>query len=198
MKLNFLSEQVPDVTTLLKFRHLLEAHKIGEQIFEDLKNRLDKAGLLMHGGSIVDATIIHAPSSAKNAKGKRDEEMHQVKKGNQWHFGMKVHAGVVAGTGFVHTITGTAANVHDSQQISELIRPDDEVVYGDSGYLGASEQEAIQTNEHPFLIVKRYFGYCKVAYKGIEKNRNRFNLLFTCANLLMCIRAKRALASIAG
>ena len=241
MKLNFLSEQVPDATTLLKFRHLLEAHKIGEQIFEDLKNRLDKAGLLMHGGSIVDATIIHAPSSTKNAKGKRDEEMHQVKKGNQWHFGMKVHAGVDAGTGFVHTITGTAANVHDSQQISELIRPDDEVVYGDSGYLGASEQEAIQTNEdfskiefrinkrpsslkikdcykgenwdkkieqskssvrckveHPFLIVKRYFGYCKVAYKGIEKNMNRFNLLFACANLLMCILAKRSLAPIAG
>lgn len=241
MKLNFLSEQVPDATTLLKFRHLLEAHKIGEQIFEDLKNRLDKAGLLMHGGSIVDATIIHAPSSTKNAKGKRDEEMHQVKKGNQWHFGMKVHAGVDAGTGFVHTITGTAANVHDSQQISELIRPDDEVVYGDSGYLGASEQEAIRTNEdfskidfrinkrpsslkikdcykgenwdkkierskssvrckveHPFLIVKRYFGYCKVAYKGIEKNMNRFNLLFACANLLMCIRAKRSLASIVG
>ena len=241
MKLNFLSEQVPDATTLLKFRHLLEAHKIGEQIFEDLKNRLDKAGLLMHGGSIVDATIIHAPSSTKNAKGKRDEEMHQVKKGNQWHFGMKVHAGVDAGTGFVHTITGTAANVHDSQQISELIRPDDEVIYGDSGYLGASEQEAIQTNEdfskiefrinkrpsslkikdcykgenwdkkierikssvrckveHPFLIVKRYFGYCKVAYKGIEKNMNRFNLLFACANLLMCIRAKRSLAPIAG
>ena len=195
----------------------------------------------MHGGSIVDATIIHAPSSTKNAKGKRDEEMHQVKKGNQWHFGMKVHAGVDAGTGFVHTITGTAANVHDSQQISELIRPDDEVVYGDSGYLGASEQEAIRTNEdfskiefrinkrpsslkikdcykgenwdkkierskssvrckveHPFLIVKRYFGYCKVAYKGIEKNMNRFNLLFACANLLMCIRAKRSLAPIVG
>ena len=154
---------------------------------------------------------------------------------------MKVHAGVDAGTGFVHTITGTAANVHDSQQISELIRPDDEVVYGDSGYLGASEQEAIRTNEdfskiefrinkrpsslkikdcykgenwdkkierskstvrckveHPFLIVKRYFGYCKVAYKGIEKNMNRFNLLFACANLLMCIRAKRSLASIVG
>lgn len=241
MKLNFLSEQVPDATTLLKFRHLLEKHKIGEQIFEDLKLRLDKAGLLMHGGTIVDATIIHAPSSTKNAKGKRDEEMHQVKKGNQWYFGMKVHAGVDAGTGFVHTITGTAANVHDSQQISDLIRPDDEVVYGDSGYLGASEQEAIRTNEdfskiefrinkrpsslkirdcyegenwdkkiernkssvrckveHPFLIVKRYFGYCKVAYKGIAKNMNRFNILFACANLLMCIRAKRSLAPIAG
>lgn len=134
MRLDFYSEQVPDSTTLLKFRHLLEQHQIGEKIFADLKERLDKSGLLMHGGTIVDATIIHAPSSTKNAKAERDKEMHQVKKGNQWYFGMKVHAGVDAGTGFVHTITGTAANVHDSQEISKLIRRDDEVVYGDSGY----------------------------------------------------------------
>lgn len=195
----------------------------------------------MHGGSIVDASIIHAPSSTKNAKGERDAEMHQVKKGNQWYFGMKVHAGVDAGTGFVHTITGTAANVHDSQQISELIRKDDEVVYGDSGYLAAAEQETIKSNEsfskiefrinkrpyglkikdcykgenwdkfierskssvrsnveHPFLIVKRYFGYWKVVYKGIAKNMNRFHILFACANLVMCIRANRGLAPIAG
>ncbi len=176
---------------------------------------------MMHGGSIVDATIIHAPSSTKNAKGERDAEMHRVKKGNQWYFGMKVHAGVDAGTGFVHTITGTAANVHDSQQISELIRKDDEVVYGDSGYLGAAEQETVKSNEsfskiefrinkhpsglkikdcykgenwdkfierskssvrskveHPFLIVKRYFGYWKVVYKGIAKSMNGFHILF--------------------
>lgn len=241
MRIDFYNEQVPDATTLLKFRHLLEEHKIGEQIFEDLKNRLDEAGLLMHGGTIVDATIIHAPSSTKNAKGKRDEEMHQVKKGNQWYFGMKVHVGVDAGSGYVHTITGTAANEHDSQQISALIRRDDEVVYGDSGYLGAAEQEKIKTDEdfskiefrinkkpsslkikdcykgenwdkkierskssvrckveHPFLIVKRYFGYCKVVYKGIGKNMNRFNILFACANLVMCLRANRSLAPIGG
>lgn len=241
MGIDFLNEQVPDSTTLLKFRHLLEEHGIGKKIFDDLKDRLEKAGLLMHGGTIVDATIIHAPSSTKNAEGKRDEEMHQTKKGNQWHFGMKVHAGVDAGSGFVHTIVGTAANVHDSQKISELIRKDDEVVYGDSGYLGADGQEAIKADEnlskiefrinkrpssiktgdcykgknwdkyieyrkssvrskveHPFLIVKRQFGYCKVAYKGIAKNMNRFNILFACANLLMCIRAKRTLAAIAG
>ncbi|MBQ8480095.1 MAG: IS5 family transposase [Akkermansia sp.] len=241
MRIDFYNEQVPDATTLLKFRHLFEKHQIGEKIFSDLKERLDKAGLLMHGGSIVDATIIHAPSSTKNAKGERDAEMHQVKKGNQWYFGMKVHAGVDAGTGFVHTITGTAANVHDSQQISELIRKDDEVVYGASDYLGAPEQDAIKSNEsfskikfrinkrpsslkindcykgenrdrsierskssvrnkveHPFLIVKRYFGYCKVVYKGIAKNMNRFNLLFACANLLMCVRDNRNLAPIVG
>ena len=86
--INFLMEQVPDATTLLKFRHLIEKHKIGEKIFADVTKRLDDAGLMMHGGSIVDATIISAPSSTKNKDGKRDPEMHQTKKGNQWYHGM--------------------------------------------------------------------------------------------------------------
>ena len=110
---DFFAEEAPDATTLLKFRHLLEKHKIGEKIFADVRERLIAAGLMMQGGTIVDATIIHAPSSTKNKTGKRDPEMHQVKKGNEWHFGMKVHVGVDAGTGYVHTITGTAANEHD-------------------------------------------------------------------------------------
>ena len=234
MGIDFYTEQVPDATTLLKFRHLLEKHKIGEQIFNDVTSRLEKAGLLMHGGTIVDATIIAAPSSTKNKEGKRDEEMHQTKKGNQWYFGMKIHAGVDAGSGFVHTITGTAANVHDVNETGHLIREDDDVLYGDSGYLNAVEHmenidperrssiqfrinvrpssikmskdyqgirwdEEIESRksstrckvEHPFLIVKRHFGYRKVAYKGLAKNMNRFNVLFACANLLMCIRAGR-------
>lgn len=148
MKLNFPVEQTPDATTLLHFRHLLEKHNIGEMIFADIKQRLEKSGLIMHGGTIVDATLIQAPSSTKNEEKKRDSEMHQTKKGNQWYFGMKVHAGVDAGTGYVHTITATAANVHDSRELSNLIRQDDEVVYGDSGYLGAEAQEAIKSDEH--------------------------------------------------
>ena len=110
MRMDFLEEQVPDAATLLKFRHLLEEHNIGGQIFADVTDRLENAGLIMHGGTIVDATIIAAPSSTKNRTGKRDEEMHQTKKGNQWYFGMKIHSGVDAGSGYVHTITGTAAN----------------------------------------------------------------------------------------
>ena len=234
MHIDFLSEQVPDATTLLKFRHLLEEHRIGEQIFADVKDRLEKAGLIMHGGTIVDATIIAAPSSTKNKDGKRDEEMHQTKKGNQWYFGMKVHSGVDAGSGYVHTITGTAASVHDVNEAGHLIREDDEVMYGDSGYLNAAEHmeslgeerlsglefrinvrpssikmskdyqgirwdEEIENRksstrckvEHPFLIVKRQFGYCKTVYKGLAKNMNRFNVLFASANLVMCIRAGR-------
>ena len=99
--INFMTEQVPDATTLLKFRHLLEKHNIGEKIFTDIRDRLEESGLLMHGGTIVDATIISAPSSTKNRTGTRDPEMHQTKKGNQWYHGMKVHAGVDAGTGYV-------------------------------------------------------------------------------------------------
>lgn len=234
MHIDFFEEQVPDATTLLKFRHLLEQNKIGEQIFADVTNRLEQAGLIMHGGTIVDATIIAAPSSTKNKENKRDKEMHQTKKGNQWYFGMKVHSGVDAGTGYVHTITGTPANVHDVSEAGNLIRKDDEVVYGDSGYLNISDHldiiseeqtakidfvinarpssikmskkykgfrwdEEIENRksstrckvEHPFLIVKRQFGYCKTAYRGIAKNMHRFNILFACANLLMCIRAGR-------
>ena len=114
--INFMTEQVPDATTLLKFRHLLEKHNIGEKIFTDIRDRLEESGLLMHGGTIVDATIISAPSSTKNRTGTRDPEMHQTKKGNQWYHGMKVHAGADAGTGYIHTIEGTAANVHDSTE----------------------------------------------------------------------------------
>lgn len=142
---DFFAEEAPDATTLLKFRHMPEKHKIGEKIFADVRERLIAAGLMMQGGTIVDATIIHAPSSTKNKTGKRDPEMHQVKKGNEWHFGMKVHVGVDAGTGYVHTITGTAANEHDSQQAHKLIRKgEDEVMYGDSVYLGVDKQQVVR------------------------------------------------------
>lgn len=146
MHINFNEQQVPDATTLLKFRHMLEANRLGEQIFADVNNRLDKAGLMMHGGTIVDASLIAAPKSTKNQDGRRDPEMHQTKKGNEWYFGMKVHAGVDAGSGYVHTITGTSANRHDASETANLIREDDEVVYGDSGYLGAAKQPAIKDN----------------------------------------------------
>ena len=148
MHIDLNEQQVPDATTLLKFRHMLEANKLGEKIFADVNNRLDKAGLMMHGGTIVDASLIAAPKSTKNQDGKRDPEMHQTKKGNEWYFGMKVHAGVDAGTGYIHTITGTAANVHDIEETHNLIREDDDVVYGDSGYLGIERHDEIRNDEH--------------------------------------------------
>lgn len=148
MHLDFLTEQVPDATTLLHFRHLIERNLLGEKIFNDVKERLDQAGLIMHGGTVVDATLIAAPKSTKNQDRKRDPEMHQTKKGNEWYFGMKIHSGVDAGSGYVHTITGTAAKVHDIVETSKLIREDDEVVYGDSGYLGATKRCEFQSDKH--------------------------------------------------
>jgi len=144
--LNFLEEQVPDATTLLKFRHLLEKHHLGEKFFRSINDFLESNGCMMRGGTIVDATLISAASSTKNKSGERDPEMHSTKKGNQWYFGMKAHIGVDAGSGYTHTVEATAANEHDITQTSNLIREDDEVVYGDAGYCGIEKREEIRTD----------------------------------------------------
>ena len=148
MGLNFMTEKVPDATTLLHFRHMLEESRAGAAMFEAINGVLEANGLIMHGGTIVDATIISAPSSTKNQDKARDPEMHQTKKGNEWHFGMKAHVGVDAGTGYVTRVTATPANVHDIAETKSLIRPDDTVVYGDSGYLGIEKREEIASDEH--------------------------------------------------
>jgi IS5 family transposase len=152
---DFGAAQAPDATTLLRFRHLLEAHGLQEKMFSDLNAKLDERGYSMHGGTIVDATIIEAPSSTKNAKGERDPEMHSTKKGNQWHFGMKAHIGVDAGSGYVHTVTVTGANVSDIDEASELIRPEDDVVYGDSGYTGLGKREEMSERPMRYEIAAR-------------------------------------------
>ena len=108
-----LTEPLPDETTILHFRHLLEKHQLGQGVFEEIKAHLESKGLRLREGTIVDAGIIEAPSSTKNRAGARDPEMHQVKKGNEWLFGMKLHIGVDSQTGVVHSVSTTAANVHD-------------------------------------------------------------------------------------
>lgn len=114
MGINFLEMDVPDVTTLLKFCHLLEEHGLGKLFFEAINRCLERAGRMMCGGTIVNASLISAPSSTKNTKKESDPEMHQIKTGNQWHFGMKCHTGIDVGSGFVHTVEVTAAaNAHD-------------------------------------------------------------------------------------
>jgi len=148
MGLNFLEQQVPDATTLLKFRHLLEEHHLGEKIFNAINGLFESNGCIMRGGTIVDATILNAPSSTKNVSGTRDPEMHSTKKGDQWYFGMKAHIGVDAGSGYTHTVGVTAANEHDVTKASDLIREDDEVVYGDSGYQGIDKREEIKSDPH--------------------------------------------------
>ena len=146
--IDFVKESVPDETTLCKFRHLLEEHGLNKLFFEAITRVMVQTGHMMKGGTIVDATIIDAPSSTKNADKARDPEMHQTKKGNEWRFGMKCHIGVDVGSGLVHTITVTPANRHDITQAASLIREDDEVVYGDSGYLGLQKRTEIKENEH--------------------------------------------------
>lgn len=227
MGLDFAREQVPDATTLLHFRHLLEKHELGAALFQAQNEIFEEQGWIMRGGSIVDATIITAPSSTKNATGSRDPAMHQTMKGGQWFFGMKAHVGVDAGTGYVHTVVATAANVHDLDPVTELVRDDDEVVYADAGYQGVhnrpditgdehlstveyrvaarpskvrtmpvpdrviqSRQAAVRAKvEHPFLIVKRDFGFRKTRYRGLGKNSNHLHVLFASANWLMRARA---------
>ena len=143
-----MTEAVPDETTLCKFRHLLEANGLNKLFFDAINRCLVQTGHMMKGGTIVDATIINAPSSTKNLEKAREPEMHQTMKGNEWRFGMKCHIGVDAGSGLVHTITVTAANVHDVTQAANLLREDDEVMYGDSGYLGIQKRPEIIENEN--------------------------------------------------
>jgi len=138
-------EAVPDATTLLKFRHLLEACDLTRAIFGEVGAMLGERKLLMKEGTIVDATIIAAPSSTKNAQKERDPEMHQTKKGNQWHFGMKAHIGVDAQSGLVHSVTGTAANVADIAQAHELLHGEEKAGYADAGYLGVEKRAEITT-----------------------------------------------------
>ncbi|MGN0078669.1 MAG: IS5 family transposase [Coriobacteriales bacterium] len=222
-------DQVPDATTLLKFRHLMEEHSLGQRVLAEVNRVLEERGVVMRGGSVVDATIVAAPSSTKNASGKRDPEMHQAKKGNQWHFGMKAHIGADAGSGIVHTVSCTAANVSDVTVAARLVRPDDEVAYADSGYTGVARRPEVAGDgalskiewrvaekpsklkgapewsadreaesrkasvrskvEHPFLIVKRQFGWSKCRYRGIAKNENAFSMLFALADVAMWARA---------
>jgi transposase, IS5 family len=134
-------ERVPDGTTLLKFRRLLEKHKLGEALFAKVGAVLQSRGLKVGSGTIVDATIIGAPSSTKNAEGKRDPEMHQTRKGKMWHFGMKLHIGVDSHTGLAHSAVVTAANVHDKHPLPDLLHGEELRVWGDSAY--ASQQELI-------------------------------------------------------
>ena len=131
---------IPDETTLLNFRHLLEANALAPKLFAAVNADLTRKGLLLRQGTIVDATIIAAPSSTKNKDKQRDPEMHQTKKGNQWYFGMKAHIGVDAESGLVHTVTTTAANAADVTEIEALLHGKEKTVHADAGYIGANKR----------------------------------------------------------
>jgi IS5 family transposase len=137
------STAVPDATTLLNFRHLLERHDLMKAIFTEINAVFTEKGMLMREGTIVDATIIHAPSSTKNQSKTRDPEMHQTKKGNMWHFGMKAHIGVDAHSGLVHSVTGTPANVADVVEAHALLHGEEKTAYVDAGYTGVEKRAEI-------------------------------------------------------
>lgn len=132
-------ESAPDETTVCKFRHLLEQHELGRRVFEEVGRHLQNKGMKVSGGTIVDATIISAPSSTKNSSGERDPEMRQTKKGNQWYFGMKGHIGVDSKTKLIHSAVVTPANVHDSQPLPSLLHGAETRVWGDSAYIGQKQ-----------------------------------------------------------
>ena len=135
-----LSEEIPDESTILHFRHLLERHNLGQGLFAEIQDHLAGQGMRLREGTIVDATIIAAPSSTKNRTGQRDPEMRQVKKGNQYHFGMKLHIGTDAETGLVHSFTTTSANVHDVTEAHNLLHGEERQVWGDAGYTGVQKR----------------------------------------------------------
>lgn len=147
--------RVPDETTILNFRHLLEKNNVAEEMFEGVNLLLQDYGLMVRRGTIVDATIIDAPSSTKNAAGQRDPEMHQTKKGNNYFFGMKAHIGVDLHTGLVHTVVGTAANVADVTQAGNLLHGAEELVLGDAGYQGVHKRPEHEGREVDWHIALR-------------------------------------------
>jgi IS5 family transposase len=165
------NEPVPDETTVCKFRHLLERNDLGAGIFERVNEHLHQKGMRISTGTIVDATIVSAPSSTKNARGERDPEMHQTRKGKQWYFGMKAHVGVDSKSKLIHSVMATAAHVADSKILPHLLHGEEKCVWGDQGYLGQSEaihQRAPQARD---CTHKRY--RYKDRIDEVERAKNR-------------------------
>jgi transposase, IS5 family len=167
-------EPVPDATTLLKFRHLLEEHKLAERLFAEVGRVLQGAGMTVKTGTIVDATIIHAPSSTKNREKQRDPEMHQTKKGQQWYFGMKLHIGVDSQSGLAHSAVVTPANVHDKHPLPQLLHGREKRYYGDSAYASQKKlahSKAPQARDFTNQRTKKRGG--EVNEVARAKNRNK-------------------------
>ncbi|RMR32319.1 Mobile element protein, partial [Pseudomonas syringae pv. coriandricola] len=160
-------DRIPDETTILNFRRLLEKHELAGGILQVINGYLGDRGLMLRQGTVVDAKIIHAPSSTKNKDGKRDPEMHQTKKGNQYFFGMKAHIGVDAESGLVHSLVGTAANVADVTQVDQLLRGEETYVSGDAGYTGVDKRAEHQDRQMIWSIAARPSRYKKHGEKSL-------------------------------
>lgn len=218
--LELCEDRLPDETTILKFRHFLERHQLTDALFAAVTAHLQSRGVQVSKGTMVDATLVAASPSTKNARGERDPDMHSTRKGNQWYFGMKIHAGADVNSGAAHTVTVTAANEADITQLPALLRDTDEVIFGDAGYTSDTykrgsramgihwkvndkrksghgnlsrsqrkrnrQQSRVRARvEHLFRVIKCQFGYRKVRYKGLEKNRAQVMALMAMANVYL-------------
>jgi IS5 family transposase len=215
--LELVVDALPDETTILNFRRLIEKHELSLTLFEKINSYLIEKGIKVSQGSMIDATIVPAPSSTKNKETKRDPDKHSTKKNNQYYFGMKIHIGTDVNSNVIHSATVTAANTADITEMPTLLRPDDKVVLGDAGYMSDSYKRGARTLgmtwkvndkrkpkkqlssslkkqnrknssvrarvEHCFRVIKYQFGYRKVRYKGLEKNRAQVFMLLGLANL---------------
>ena len=175
--------RLPDETTILRFRHLLEANNLSIELLTTINATLAAKGLMLKTGTVVDATLIAAPSSTKNSSGERDPEVHQTKKGNQWHFGMKVHIGVDADSGLVHTVIGTAANVNDVTQGYGLLHGQESVVFADAGYQGAAKRK--EATGVPWQVAMR-----PGKRRALDKHSPWGSLLDKAEKLKASVRAK--------
>ena len=162
---------IPDETTILNFRHLLERHNLTKAVFAAVAEHLAAKGELLRGGTIVDATLIAASPSTKNKEGRRDPEMTSSKKGNQWYFGMKAHIGVDAESGLVHTAGVTTGSVHDAKVMDELIREDDRAVYGDKGYVNDGKKRAAEAAGVLWAVKEKAKPGAKLSPASCERNR---------------------------
>jgi IS5 family transposase len=164
-------DAIPDETTILNFRHLLEAHDLTKAIFEAVSAHLEDKGALLRGGTIMDATLIAASPSTKNKDGKRDPEMSQSKKGNQWYFGMKAHIGVDARSGLVHTAGVTTGKVHDAKVMDNLIREDDRAVFADKGYVNEKKKRAARRAGVYWAVKEKPKAGRRLSSSQLKRNR---------------------------
>jgi IS5 family transposase len=164
-------DAIPDETTILNFRHLLEAHDLTKAIFDAVSAHLEDKGALLRGGTIMDATLIAASPSTKNKDGKRDPEMSQSKKGNQWYFGMKVHIGVDARSGLAHTAGVTTGKVHDAKVMDNLIREDDQSVFADKGYVNEKKKRAARRAGVYWAVKEKPKAGRRLSSSQVKRNR---------------------------
>ncbi|WP_457802774.1 IS5 family transposase [Vibrio cholerae] len=180
-----LDKAIPDRTTIMNFRHLLEKHQLARKLFKTVNQWLSDCGVMMTQGTLVDATIIEAPSSTKNKDKQRDPDMHQTKKVNEWYFGMKAHIGVDVNSGLTHMLVTTATNEHDLNPLNKLLYGEEEFVSGDAGYQGAQKREELEDADVEWLIAERP-SKVRVLKKHPRKNKTAIRIEYLKAS----IRAK--------